>query len=143
MVYQISIFLENRPNRLFKVSEALREENVNLRAVMISEAGEFGIVRAIVDDPDTAYNALNERNFTVKKTQVVGVEASDGPGNLSMIAEALGNNNINIIYLYAFAVAGKDLAYLIFKTDDNKKAKEIIKDTLGLKLISQKDINQL
>ncbi|HPR42178.1 MAG TPA: acetolactate synthase [Candidatus Methanofastidiosa archaeon] len=143
MVYQISIFLENRPNRLFRVTEVLREENINLKAIMISEAGEFGIVRAIVDDPDAAYGALNDRNFTVKKTQVVGVEVSDGPGNLSSIAEALGLNDVNMIYLYAFTVAGKNTAFLIFKTDDNQKAKEIIKEKLGLKLISQRDINNL
>ncbi|HOP09233.1 MAG TPA: acetolactate synthase [Candidatus Methanofastidiosa archaeon] len=143
MVYQISIFLENRPNRLFRVTEVLREENINLKAIMISEAGEFGIVRAIVDDPDAAYGALSDRNFTVKKTQVVGVEVSDGPGNLSSIAEALGLNDVNMIYLYAFTVAGKNTAFLIFKTDDNQKAKEIIKEKLGLKLISQRDINNL
>jgi len=143
LVYQISIFLENRPNRLFRVTEVLREENINLKAIMISEAGEFGIVRAIVDDPDAAYGALNDRNFTVKKTQVVGVEVSDGPGNLSSIAEALGLNDVNMIYLYAFTVAGKNTAFLIFKTDDNQKAKEIIKEKLGLKLISQRDINNL
>jgi len=143
MVFQISIFLENRPNRLFRVTEALKEEKINLKAAMIAEAGEFGIVRAIVDDPDNAYRALSDRNFTVKKTQVVGVEASDGPGSLSTIAEKLGANEVNIIYLYAFTVAGRNVAFLIFKTDDNKRAKEILKEELGLKLISQRDINKL
>ncbi|MBN1786034.1 MAG: ACT domain-containing protein [Candidatus Methanofastidiosa archaeon] len=143
MVYQISIFLENRPNRLYSVTEALREGNINLRAAMIAEAGDFGIVRAIVDDPDMAFKILEEKNFSVKKTQVVGVEVPDGPGGLSDIARVLGSNDINIIYLYAFTVAGKNMAFLILKTDDNQKAKKIIKEQLGLRTISQRDINEL
>jgi len=143
MVYQISVFLENKPNRLSSVTQALKDGNINLRAAMIAEAGEFGIIRAIVDDPDNAYKLLDENNFTVKKTNVVGVEAADGPGSLSEISKVLGANEINIIYLYAFTLSGKNAALLIFKTDDNQRARQIIKDELGMKIITQRDINTL
>jgi len=143
MVEQISVFLENKPNRLFRVTEALREADINLRAAMIAETGDFGIVRAIVDDPDAAIRALHERSFTAKKTNVVGVQVEDGPGGLCDIAQVLGAEEINIQYLYAFSLAGMKKALLILKTSDNERSRRVITDRLGLTIVNQADINAL
>jgi hypothetical protein len=143
MVYQISVFLENKPNRLYDLTKALESAKVNFRAAMIAEAGEFGIIRCIVDDPDRAYEALNSRGFTVKKTHVVGVAVQDVPGSLSEIARLLGSQNINIQYLYAFSVAGTNTAFLILKTDDIERSQAVLGDSPGLKIISHDDINNL
>jgi len=143
MVFQISVFLENKPNRLYSFTKVLNDANINLRAAMIAETGEFGIVRAIVDDPDAAYAILKKNNFTVKKTQVVGVEVDDAPGNLSEIARVLGDEGINIIYIYAFSVSGQNKAFLILKTDNINRSKDVLADKLGLRIITQDDIIKL
>ncbi len=143
MVFQISVFLENKPNRLYSFTKVLNEADINLRAAMIAETGEFGIVRAIVDDPDAAYDVLKKNNFTVKKTQVVGVEVDDAPGNLSEIARVLGDDGINIIYIYAFSISGQNKAFLILKTDNITRSRDVLADKLGLRIITQEDIIKL
>ena len=54
MVKQISVFLENKPGKLKELTDVLRENNINMRALSVADAQDFGIVRLIVDD---VYNA--------------------------------------------------------------------------------------
>ena len=49
-VKQISVFLENRPGKLAEFTDVLSENNVDLRALSLAEAEDFGIARIIVND---------------------------------------------------------------------------------------------
>jgi hypothetical protein len=122
---QISVFAENKPGRLAAITEVLYKAGVNLRAFTIAEAGDFGIVRMVVDKTDEAYKALKEAGFTVTITDVLGVEVKDEPGGLYKIAKALGDANVNIEYVYAFTFGG-DKALIILRADDIQKAMEVL-----------------
>ena len=45
MVKQISVFLENKPGKLKELTDVLRENNINMRALSVADAQDFGIVR--------------------------------------------------------------------------------------------------
>ncbi len=122
---QISVFAENKPGRLASITEVLYKAGVNLRAFTIAEAGDFGIVRMVVDKTEEAYKALKEAGFTVTITDVLGVEVKDEPGGLYKIAKALGDANVNIEYVYAFTFGG-DKALIILRADDIQKAMEVL-----------------
>ena len=49
-IKQISVFLENQPGKLAELAAVLSEQKINLRAISVAEASDFGIVRIIVDD---------------------------------------------------------------------------------------------
>ena len=51
-IRQISIFLENRPGSLSALCRTLADAGVNLSTLMLSEAGEFGLLRIIASDAD-------------------------------------------------------------------------------------------
>ncbi|HDL14944.1 MAG TPA: ACT domain-containing protein, partial [Euryarchaeota archaeon] len=51
---QLSVFVENKPGRLAKITEVLQKAVINIRALSIAELGEFGVIRLIVDRPDEA-----------------------------------------------------------------------------------------
>jgi len=55
-IKQISVFMENKYGRMARVAKALADGNVNIRALTIAEAGDFGIVRMVVDDTENCYN---------------------------------------------------------------------------------------
>ena len=57
-VKQISIFVENKQGALAGVLEGLASRGVGLRAMTIADTGDFGILRIIVDDMETAVEAL-------------------------------------------------------------------------------------
>ncbi len=122
---QVSVFVENKPGRLAAVTEKLYEKGINIRAFTIAEAGDFGIIRMVVDKTDEAYEILRNAGFTVTLTRVLGVEVEDEPGGLYRIARALGDANINIEYVYAFT-SGGDKALIILRVNDLDKAVELL-----------------
>ena len=123
MVTQISIFLPNRPNQLSKVTEILMKENVNIRALTVSETADYGILRMIVSDPDKAQQAL-QKDFLVDQTDVIACELKDKPGGLNQIATVLGGAGINIEYLYAY-VGKLEGAVLILRVENKMLSKAI------------------
>jgi hypothetical protein len=125
IIKQVSVFAENKPGRLAAVTEKLYERGINIRAFTIAEAGDFGIIRMVVDKTEEAYRILKEAGFTVSLTDVLGVEVKDEPGGLYRIAKALGDENINVEYVYAFT-SGGDKALIILRVDNIEKAIEVL-----------------
>jgi len=115
VIKQISIFSENRPGRLASIAHALGEEKINILAFSIAEANGFGVVRALVDHPERAFEKLSSLGFNVAFTDVIAVQMKDKPGGLYEIAKVLGDAGVNIEYSYAYS--GKDAAVLILRVD--------------------------
>ncbi len=125
MLRQISVFVENKPGRLAAVTEKLYEKGINIRAFTIAEAGDFGIIRMVVDKTDEAYKTLKDAGFTVSLTEVIAVEVEDKPGSLYRIAKALGEEGVNIEYVYAFT-SEQHKALIIFRVNDVERAKKVL-----------------
>ncbi|NTV00891.1 MAG: ACT domain-containing protein [Methanoregulaceae archaeon] len=124
LIKQISVFSENRPGRLAAIAKALEEENVNILAFSIAEADGFGVVRALVDNPEKAHEKLTGIGFNVAFTDVIAVKMRDSPGGLYEIAKMLGDGQINIEYSYAYS--GKEGAVLILRVDNADQAVRLI-----------------
>lgn len=137
IIKQISVFAENRPGRLEKITHILTSAQINIRAFTIAEAGDFGVVRMVVDRPDTAHGALHDAGFTVSETDVIGIEMSDSPGGLHEIATIFGRNSINVDYAYAYATA--DRAILLVRVDNTRHAIDVLSGA-GVKLIGLEDV---
>ncbi|MDY6966080.1 MAG: ACT domain-containing protein [Halobacteriota archaeon] len=137
MIKQISVFAENKPGVLAKVTNLLKDEGINIFALTIAETGEFGVVRFIADMPDRAYEILHVAGYTVSETDVLGVGMEDVPGSLARIAYLLGDEDINIEYCYAFTM--KNWAILVLKVDDLERAASVLKSS-GKKLLSVDDV---
>lgn len=119
MVEQVSVFLENRSGRLAELARALADAGINMRALMVADTSEFGVVRVICDRPRRAKGVLEEAGFGASLTEVVAVEMPDRPGGLADVLELLGTAGINVEYAYAFVEPGSDVAVDIFKVDDD------------------------
>ncbi len=117
-VKQLSIFLENRKGRLLEVTQALKDANINIRALALAESAEFGILRLVVNNPEKAKSALSASGFTVKEQDVFAVEVEDAPGSFCEVVRILSESDINVDYTYAFVGESKR-AVLIFKVEDS------------------------
>jgi len=125
-VEQISIFLENKSGRLAEVTRLLGEGGVNIRALTLADTTDFGILRLIVSEKAKALEVLKQAGFTVGMTEVVAVEVSDRPGGLAEILEQLGEEGVNVEYMYAFVEKSGDDAVVIFRFDEPDKAVAIL-----------------
>ncbi len=121
-VEQISIFLENRPGALEGVTKVISDAKINIRALSLADTSDFGILRLIVNDVETARKILKEKGYTVKRTEVVAVEVPDRPGGLHSIMQALSDKGINVEYMYAFVERSGQNAIIIFRFEPIDKA---------------------
>lgn len=136
---QISVFLENTPGRLVEVTRIFEAGGINIRALSLADTSDFGILRLIVNDNETAKRLLQERGFTVRLTEVVAVEVADRPGGLHAILEALAGAGVNVEYMYAFVRQSGRNAVMIFRFDDTRKAESILCDR-GMRVIDGNDL---
>ncbi len=123
---QITVFLENEPGRLATLCNALEAEGVNLRAMVTSEASDYGIVRLIADDVEKASQALRTADLPFSTVDVLGVEVSDEPGALGKVAVLLAEKNINVDYAYVTVASSSGNAMCIFKVSDPVKADMVL-----------------
>jgi len=137
IITQLSIFVNNVPGRLAAVAKTLEECNINMKACNLAESTEFGILRAIVDQPDAAYEKLKAKGLIVRKTEIIGVKITDVPGSLYGPAKALGDAGVNIEYGYAFT--GKKVEGLLVRVDDPQKAVKVLQ-AAGLQVIKAAEI---
>ena len=126
-VEQISIFIENKSGRLAEITRILGEGGINIRALSLADTSDFGILRLIVNNVETANKVLKEKGFTVNKTEVVAVEVPDRPGGLGAILQALDAEQINVEYMYAFVERCGGNAVIIFRFDEADKAINALK----------------
>ena len=127
-VEQISIFLENKPGGLEYATRVLRDAGINIRALSLADTSDFGILRLIVNDIDTAEKTLQSKGLTVRRTPVVAVEVPDHPGGLHSIVETLSGKNINVEYTYAFVERSGENAVIIFRFDRIDEAIEVLQE---------------
>ena len=139
-VKQVSVFLENKPGTLNKMTKVLADHNVNIRALSLADTNDFGIVRMIVNDVYEATNVLKEENFVATFTPVLVYAIKDEAGYLDKLLTAFTEAEVNIEYMYAFA--GKERAYMIFRVTDTKKAEALLVGK-GLKSLTQEEIAQV
>ncbi|MCE5282552.1 MAG: ACT domain-containing protein [Deltaproteobacteria bacterium] len=126
-VEQISIFLENKPGSLEEVTRILKDAGINIRTLSLADTTDFGILRLIVNDEETASRVLKEQGLRVSRTTVVAVEVPDRPGGLHSILEVLTKNGINVEYLYAFVERSGENAVIIFRLDTPDRAIDVLK----------------
>lgn len=139
-IKQVSVFLENRPGRLAEVLRLLKESNVNIYALYVSDTTQFGILRLIVDQPEIAFAALKENSMTATITDVIGVSMQDECGALYEIMNTIKEEGVSIEYMYAFAGRqGSNPAALVIRPADMHEMIDMLQSK-GFKLLSLEEI---
>ena len=139
---QLTVFVENKQGTLVDITDTLAKHNVNIRALSIADTQDFGILRLIVNDNDTALKTLADEGYLIKTTDVVGVKIGDQPGKLSKALNVLDENGINMEYLYAFMARTEKHAYVVLRVADNAAAETAL-EAAGFHLITDTDVAKL
>ncbi len=141
-ITQVSVFLDNRPGSLFEAMSQLDKNQIKIFALSIAEAGEFGIVRLITEEPDKARSILSDAGFnlaTSKKNTEVSAIFSSSHDRLSAITKLLGDSSINIEYAYSSAVHVGGKVALILRASDAEAAENLFKSK-GITVLSLEEI---
>ncbi|HOL22127.1 MAG TPA: ACT domain-containing protein [bacterium] len=131
---QLSIFVENKPGKINKITGILEKEKINLKAMTIADSGTFGIVKIITDNNRRAFDVLKKANFLVSFQNVVVVEIPDRVGAFHRVAKILEDEKINIEDAYGFIMEEGQKAALILKVPEPERVEKVLKRR-GYKLI--------
>ena len=118
MVYQISVFLENRAGQFAEITGILAENAIDLRAISIAETEDYGILRMIVDDAQKATAILMQHGYLMTMTPVQVVAVPDQPGGIAPVLAALAEGKIDIEYMYSLFTHIESKAYIVFRVAD-------------------------
>lgn len=141
-IKQISVFVENRPGKLYEITDILRSANIDIRALTIADTTDFGILRLIVKDPEKATEVLKGKSINASITNVIGVRLPDVPGGLCELLKEFNQNQVSIEYCYAFIGHTDKAANVIIRADNQEKAMQVIESMgkLGYLFLEPEDI---
>ena len=139
---QLTVFVENKQGALVSITDTLAAHKVNIRALSIADTRDFGILRLIVNDNETALKTLTNEGYLINTTQVVGVKIGDQPGKLSQALAVLDKAGINMEYLYAFMTRTEKHAYVVLRVADNDATEKALENA-GFHIITDADVAKL
>ena len=100
MLRQLSVFIENNQGSLADLTQALESKGIVIHAMALADASRFGVVRAVVSQPDQALAALQDAGYSGCLTEVMGVKVPDEGEGLTAALKALSEHAVDIEYLY-------------------------------------------
>ena len=139
MVYQISVFLENRAGQFAEITGVLAENNIDLRAISIAETADYGVLRLIVADAQKATATLMQHGYLLTMTPVLVVAVSDEPGGIAPVLATMAESNIDIEYMYSLFTHRAGKAYIVFRVAEADKFTELLANH-GLSLATAEEL---
>jgi len=129
IAYQLSIFAENKPGRLAKVTAILAREKINIRAITIASSEAFGVINILADDPEKAHKVLDAAGLTVSLKPVIAVVIPDKPGGLDTLIQLLSDDGVNVENAYGFVLESWEKAVFVIEVDQLEKTEKVLKDS--------------
>lgn len=140
-VKQLSVFVENKKGKLKDIVNAISGSNVNIRAMSIADTKDYGILRLIVSDIEKAKKALTD-DCLASVNEVIAVGLNDEAGSLADILNILGENDIDIDYLYAFTARTDNGAYVVLRVEDTNAAEAVLAEK-NVSMLSDDDLKNI
>lgn len=141
-IQQLSVFVENKSGRLAEIAQVLAMANIDIRAISVADTSDFGILRVIVDKPDSAVNAMREAGMTVALTDVIAVGINDKPGEFAKVLKILAENKLDVEYMYALSSRNDGKASVIIRVDNSVEAEKLLKNN-GITTLTAEDIHNM
>jgi hypothetical protein len=141
---QVSVYLDNRPGSLSEAMAQLDRNQIKVFALSIADAGEYGLVRMVTEDPAKATAVLEDAEYNLaksrKNTEVTAVFITE-QDKISKITKILADGSINIEYAYSSAVHVDGKIALILRASDIENAEKILKAN-GVTVLSLAEIKK-
>jgi hypothetical protein len=133
MPKELNIFVENRPGRLRSVAEVLSKSKINVRTMTLQDRGEFGLMKMIVDKPQEALLALQDKGFACALKDILAIALKDKPGSFLELADLLYTHKVNVLDAYGFVIeSSKQAVFCVEVKEMDKIRKSLLKEGFSL-----------
>jgi hypothetical protein len=126
MLKQLSVKMKDQPGELAKFTKMLNDSYIFIRSITVSQIP--GLVLFLLDKPNDAIKLLKEKDYEFSVKDVIAALLPDNPTSseeIQKIAQVLGDNGVNIDFLYNSYINKTN--YLVLHVSDNDKAKDVLK----------------
>ena len=139
---QISVFIENTPGKLAKISRILSDNGINLLSMSIADTANFGILRFICADSEKALKVVEDAGYSACINEVLAVPVTDRPGGLAAILEILSSRGVSVEYMYSFNHAVDGNALVVLRVDDHSLGSQVLEEN-GVHIFTHEEIVRL
>jgi hypothetical protein len=129
MAYEISIFLENKIGHFERITSILKEGKVNIRSMSINDtANGWGILNLLVNNPQEAYNVLDNAGVSVALKEIIALEMKDEAGGLNDLLLKVAQAKVNFNNANGRIIEATKSAILILDVPDIEESKKRLLD---------------
>lgn len=128
MAFEISVFLKNKINHFEEITRVLKNEEINIRSLMLSNISHgWGVLNLLVDKPERGYQVLTDSGNSVVLREVIALEMKDEAGGLDELLLKLSRVGIHIESAYSRLISENKTAILILEVPDVIEATKRLK----------------
>lgn len=138
-IKQVSIFVDNKKGSISDVISILGQANINIKALSVADAADFGILRLIVDGPEKAYEIVKQNGYNVKIASTIAIAVEDKANELGRILEIIKNNDLDVTYIYSLVGYMNNNSVVILKTQALDKTLELLKEN-NVKIVKPEEL---
>ena len=123
---QFTLYLENKPGMLAKVTRLLAGNKVNIEGISVSASTHIALVQIVVDNAAVSRKTLTAAKISFTVQEVALIPLPHKPGSLSRLVEQVAKTGVNINYVYATGCDCKREchSYAIVSAPDLKKVEK-------------------
>jgi hypothetical protein len=120
---QFTLYMENKPGMLAKMTEGLADAKVNIEGISVSESTDIALVQIVVSNPALTERLLNRSHIPFTTQDVSLLPLRNRPGSLAKIVAKLAREGVNINYVYATGCSCKDACdcFVVISSPNLKK----------------------
>jgi len=123
---EVLITVENKVGALTHVLDLLTAADINIKSVSAWVVDNMASFRLITAENLQAQDVLSGYSYSIEEKDVVVVVLPDQIGELKGLTVELKEADIDILYLYGTTSKSEKDAILIFSTNNNDKAVEVL-----------------
>ncbi|MCQ9208687.1 MAG: hypothetical protein NG712_04840 [Omnitrophica bacterium] len=123
---QLLAVTENKVGMLVEVCSDISGAGVNIQAINAYSIGDKANFRLLTDNNQRANELLTAKGYQVSEQEVVLVELPNKVSVLKEAADKLKSAGINLEYIYGTTCSAGCECLLVFASDNNAKAKELL-----------------
>jgi hypothetical protein len=85
---------------------------------MRKDSAQFALIRLLADQTEKATELLSKNDYIFDTLSVIAIELENKPGSLAQVATKLGEEGININYVYGSVSSPDEKCLFVFCPED-------------------------
>ena len=123
---EFKVFVADKPGELARVTDALANAAVNIRAIASESKHDSSFLRVVTSDVTTTEKALSTAGLKFQLNDILNLELLDRPGELAKVSKRLSRAGINVQSIYILG-SKNGVTEIALVVDNTERARATLK----------------